>query len=270
MKKDRICKYCNTKFESAEGRVFSNHVRWCSSNTTNGDKGSAAIKLAEQRRQEAKYGPVTKFTPPCNVCGNPVEIFERQRQFPKKLKYFCSRRCSNTRIRTEESKQLSRESALRAHRRLGTRRSLRKSRCNFCGLQIQSLYYNRKFCNRACQNAEFMRLHPGYEDSLRRYRLLCKFQFSLNQFPNEFDFELIRKYGWYSAANRTNNLGGISRDHMVSVRFGFDNNIDPKILAHPANCKLVRHNDNSSKHSKCSITLDALLLRIAEWDSKYQ
>lgn len=270
MKKDRICKYCNAKFENAEGRIFSNHVRWCPANTTNGDKGSAAIKSADQKRRDSEYGPVTKFTPECNFCKTPVEVFERQLQFPKRLKYFCSRRCANTHLRSEESKQLSRESALRAHRRLGTKRSLRTAKCEFCGSQTKSLYYNRKYCNRACQNAEFMKTHPGYQDSLKRYRLLCRFQFDLKQFPNEFDFELIRKHGWYSPTNRANNLNGVSRDHMVSVRFGFDNNIDPKIIAHPANCRLVQHNDNSSKHSKCSITLDDLLQRIEEWDAKYQ
>lgn len=266
MKKDRICKYCNTKFENVEGRVFSNHVRWCPSNTTNGDKGSSAIKRAELKRQDAAYGPVAKFTPECNFCKTPVEVFERLRQFPRRLKYFCSRRCANTHFRSPESRQRARESALRAHARLGNKKP-DYANCKFCNAKIRSIL---KYCNRTCQNAEFMKTHPGYRESLKRYRLLCRFQFGLKQFPNEFDFELVRKHGWYSAANRANNLNGVSRDHMVSVRFGFDNNIDPKIIAHPANCRLVQHNDNSSKHSKCSITLDDLLRRIEEWDAKYQ
>lgn len=122
MKKDRICKYCNTKFENVEGRVFSNHVRWCPSNTTNGDKGSSAIKRAELKRQDAAYGPVAKFTPECNFCKTPVEVFERLRQFPRRLKYFCSRRCANTHFRSPESRQRARESALRAHARLGNKK----------------------------------------------------------------------------------------------------------------------------------------------------
>jgi hypothetical protein len=35
------------------------------------------------------------------------------------------------------------------------------------------------------------------------------------------------------------NLGGVSRDHMIAVRDGFNLGIDPKLLSHPANCKLT-------------------------------
>jgi hypothetical protein len=105
---------------------------------------------------------------------------------------------------------------------------------------------------------------------LNDYRLECSFSFSLQQFPDEFDFSLIEKYGWYSAKNRGNNLGGVSRDHIVSVKFGYDNGIDPKIISHPANCQLLIHNDNVSKNKKCGITLDELINKIKEWDNKYK
>ena len=57
---------------------------------------------------------------------------------------------------------------------------------------------------------------------------------------------------------------------MVSVRFGFDNKINPEIIGHPANCQLMVHNENSSKNSECSISLDELLNRIKKWDIKYK
>lgn len=100
---------------------------------------------------------------------------------------------------------------------------------------------------------------------LVRYRQLCEFKFSLNDYPDKFDFKLIGQYGWYKAKNRGNNLGGVSRDHMYSVKDGYINNVDPKIIAHPANCKLVRHYDNSKKKDKSSITLEELKKRIEEW-----
>lgn len=34
MKEDRICKYCKVEFRNVEGRVHSNHVRWCDQNPT--------------------------------------------------------------------------------------------------------------------------------------------------------------------------------------------------------------------------------------------
>lgn len=101
------------------------------------------------------------------------------------------------------------------------------------------------------------------------YRHDCAFTFALSDFPDEFDFSFIEKYGWYKAANHGNNLNGVSRDHMYSVKDGFINNVDPKIISHPANCKLVLQRYNSSKCSKSSITLEQLMDRIQKWDIKY-
>ena len=106
-------------------------------------------------------------------------------------------------------------------------------------------------------------------DTLKSYRLRCAFKFNLADYPVEFDFKLIEQYGWYSAKNRGNNLTGVSRDHLVSVRYGFDNNIPSEHLAHPANCALLRHGENVSKGIKNSITYEQLLKRIAEWDNTY-
>ena len=92
----------------------------------------------------------------------------------------------------------------------------------------------------------------------------------MNTYPNEFDFSLIEKNGWYKAKNHGDNLNGVSRDHMYSIMEGFRNNIDPDIISHPANCKLLLHNDNVSKSDNCSITIDELKKRINEWENKYK
>ena len=97
----------------------------------------------------------------------------------------------------------------------------------------------------------------------------ASFDFNLADYPEEFNFSLIEEYGWYSASNRGNNLNGVSRDHMVSVKFGYENNIDPNIISHPANCRLMRHNDNVSKNEDCSISLEELKVRIEKWNLKY-
>ena len=80
---------------------------------------------------------------------------------------------------------------------------------------------------------------------------------------------LIEKYGWYKAKNRGDNLNGVSRDHMLSVNEGFNMKIDPYLISHPANCKLMVHTDNVSKHKKSSITKEDLIERINSWDKKY-
>lgn len=100
---------------------------------------------------------------------------------------------------------------------------------------------------------------------LVRYRQLCEFKFGVRDYPKHFDLSLIEKHGWYKAKNRGNNLSGISRDHLYSVSDGFKNNIDPKIISHPANCVLVLHKENQKKHSKSKITIVELIDKIKSW-----
>ncbi len=44
---------------------------------------------------------------------------------------------------------------------------------------------------------------------------------------------------------------------------------DFSLNQHPANCNLLKHNENVSKYKSCSITLDELLTRIKMWNIKY-
>lgn len=137
--------------------------------------------------------------------------------------------------------------------------------CNYCNLPFVKERKDIKYCSSECKD-KFRRKDV---DKLRMYRLDANFKFNLADYPDEFDFTLIEKYGWYSPTNKKNNLGGVSRDHMLSVREGFEQGIDPKLLAHPANCKLMIHNENVSKHKTSSISLIELLQRIETFDKKY-
>lgn len=101
------------------------------------------------------------------------------------------------------------------------------------------------------------------------YRKMCSFNFNLADFPEEFSFDIVEKFGWYRAKNNGDNIDGVSRDHMVSIKYGFENSIDPKIISHPANCRLILQKENSSKNSKNSISLDELKEKIIFWDLKY-
>jgi len=67
--------------------------------------------------------------------------------------------------------------------------------------------------------------------------------------------------------NKDTNPDGVVRDHMVSRRYGYDNNIPPEIIGHPANCQFLSHRDNLSKGAGCSLTYEQLLTRIALWDN---
>lgn len=105
-------------------------------------------------------------------------------------------------------------------------------KCKCCENEIKS-NLRIKFCSISCKK-NFQRRNMT---EFQKYKRDCLFKFNLADYEDEFDFSLIEKYGWYKATNNGNNLDGISRDHMYSIRDGFDNNIDPKLISHPANCK---------------------------------
>lgn len=278
----RVCPHCNKEFE-CNGKVFSNHVRWCSENPNRKNLSDENFrnKLSEasNKANEEKLGTIKNFTVVCSTCGKEFVVREREKQFPKKDKYFCSRSCANKRERPQEVKDKIAKS-LKVYK--GTYGIEKK--CVICGSVIHSKSRKVRTCSKEChgilikQNAEkkmqqilekIAGTKKEYTLKLRHYRNCCAFNFALNDYPDEFEFELIRENGWYSPSNKGNNLGGVSRDHMYSVKDGFENAIPPELLAHPANCKLVIHSENSSKNRNSCITLDELKERIALWDKKY-
>lgn len=132
--------------------------------------------------------------------------------------------------------------------------------CAYCGVFHRDTV--RKYCD-------------GCTPNIRHYRSRAAFTFNVYEFPGEFDLRLIVDNGWYSPTGRSGrrskplNLEGVSRDHLYTIADGFNNRIDPALLAHPANCALVLHHQNNRKKARSSITLEVLKERIVSWNTKY-
>ncbi len=77
---------------------------------------------------------------------------------------------------------------------------------------------------------------------------------------------LLNKYGVFNTRDNKNTTGCV-RDHLLSRRYGFDNNIDPEIISHPANCEIVLNSENirRARTNDNIITLEELLERIENW-----
>lgn len=125
-----------------------------------------------------------------------------------------------------------------------------------------------KVCKEPNMIAIFGSLCDNCKGAFRVYKELCIFKFNVYDYPEHFDLALIDKFGWYAASNaKAPNLNGISRDHRISISDGFRLNIDPLIISHMANCKLVQHTVNQKKNTKSSITLNELELEIKNMSS---
>lgn len=206
----------------------------------------------------------------CPKCGNEHE----------KNGVYCSRSCANSRVWSDIDKYKMSISAKNSLKVINANTDLKKrqnisekakkqakeGRINWSGLHTPDVINKVKLTIKNKQNQWLNTLN---NENKIEYRKSCKFRFSLNDFPNEFEFNLINEYGWYKAKNKGDNLNGISRDHMYSINEGFKNLVDPYYISHPANCQLMRHGDNNKKDRKCSITLDELIDKVQKWDKKY-
>lgn len=197
----------------------------------------------------------------------------------QKTGIFCSRSCANSRgPRSEEFKQTvrlklaGRKSSEEAKikitgdnhpKRRGKNLPPLEKECLNCGKHFKHSY--KKYCSKECWKESIEVQKSAWE----KYHKECNFEFNIYDYPKYFDLTLIEKYGWYKAKNRGNNLNGISRDHIFSVKDGFMNRIDPKIVSHPANCELKRHIDNQKKRTKSFITLEELKKKIDNFNNIY-
>jgi hypothetical protein len=248
MDSNKICKYCKKTFNNLNNS-FANHVRWCKENPNRNSyrtRKVSTVILTENR--------ICKNT----RCNKEFDIEFTEGTTPKKQAY-CSRKCANSRgPRSEDFKiKVKQKLTIEPH----------KKTCPNCHVEFTTKRKDQIHCSRKCGRKS--RINYDDIDPLCLYRQRCCFQFSLNDYPNEFDFSLVERYGWYKAKNRGDNLNGVSRDHIISVKHGYINNIDPNLISHPANCQLLRHNDNVSKLDKCGMTIDDLIQKIKKWDTKY-
>ncbi len=199
------------------------------------------------------------ITKNCPKCGNKFNV-ERAihngvPHIKLKEKKFCNRKCANGHVVSNETKEKISTSLTgteqNPNRKFPYRKNYNKKiicYCKKCGKEL----------SKNCKTGLCWDCWIPNKNSYQDYKNKCQFKFNVYDYPNKFDLSLIDKYGWYLAFNRGNNLKGVSRDHVISINYGFKHNISSEIISHPANCKLILQNENSSKHVKCGMTLREL------------
>lgn len=249
-----VCENCGNEFE----KTLSEYNR----SKKNKRKHFCLLKCNnEYKKLKSKY---------CLCCNNTYFSTEKDSKF-------CSQSCSATynnknrkgekRIFSESAKKNIRIAARNRFNLNVKMISYNDSpkKCKECSNIIHFEKRNHIFCDINCKRKYDKRNMSEYQKCYRQ----CQFNFALNDFPDEFDFMLIEQHGWYQAKNHGDNLNGVSRDHMISIKYGYENNISPEIIRHPANCQLMIHNENVSKYKNCSITIEELINKISKWELKY-
>lgn len=89
------CKHCNQEFNFTRLTDKANHGKHCDYNPK---KKESYKKMAEANRKRYDYdlGEYKKFDVKCNSCNSRFLVNEREKCFPSKTRYFCSRSCANS------------------------------------------------------------------------------------------------------------------------------------------------------------------------------
>lgn len=238
----KCCPWCGIKFEVINrktGRQFGGHIVTCSKNPNR-----TAIYLAHK----------PKIFRLCEYCDKKFQV----QYFTHR---FCSQSCSaktvqKGHIHSVETKAKIRNTLKIKHALKPPKPKVTKPRksCIICGAEKPS---RKKYYCTNCRT-----------EILPAYQIASRFIFNVYDYPTWFDLDLLKKYGWYQPVNRGNNLKGVSRDHRLSVIQGFHQGIEPQLLAHPANCRLILHSENQRKRQKSSLTLEELKQDILKFEQE--
>jgi hypothetical protein len=85
------CKHCNKKFGYNTTSEKANHSRWCDKNPSRGNGSHLFVRGIVN-----KFGELKQFEVTCGWCSKIFSVTEREKLFPKKERYFCTRSCANS------------------------------------------------------------------------------------------------------------------------------------------------------------------------------
>lgn len=91
-------------------------------------------------RADNKYGILKTFKVNCKKCNNEFEVEEREKLFPKKEFYNCSRSCANKREHSKETKEKIRNSL----------KIINLENCEYCKIIFNKKRKNQRFCSVSC------------------------------------------------------------------------------------------------------------------------
>jgi predicted nucleic acid-binding Zn ribbon protein len=253
-----ICQCCSKLFAPKAGSTG----KFCSLNCSS--------KFNSEQRKNQNYNNYLLHPKLCLHCSNPISFKY------KNINSFCSKSCAA--IFNNNSKDWSKiKTGPKPGLKIKDKKQKQiKSKNKEITFDIEGPFTKIYLCTCKITGMKWYSktiktIHPSAINSKKLYSYQCRFNFSISKYPKWFSkaSSLIKLYGWYSAANRGNNLNGCSRDHLYSILDGYKNKVDPKILSHPANCEIKSHKENQKKKSKSSITLDELLVRIKLFEESY-
>ena len=138
------CRFCNQEFEFEKQQQFASHSANCLDNPSLKNKG---LKIKENN---AKKNPIQNYKFNCKACSKEYSLELKLTEFNKgNYKKYCSRKCANSHMRTEESKLKTSNTMKDYHLKNLKIKIQKKSVCVVCGNEFNYVW-NRKTCSSTC------------------------------------------------------------------------------------------------------------------------
>ena len=268
---EHICPYCHETF-SMNSKSFANHVRWCKKNPRYEE-----IKESTYQKNSKKRIERFDFIVFCENCNKQYTVNCTKKEFEsKKYRKTCSNKCSHEltikKAKNDKYKKISESLKKRffeTHENYNIENHGYEKVCPLCKKIFFSIKKNKICCSKKCANDLRHIKYVESKDIKYIYKKQCKFNFALNEYPEFFNFSLIKEHGWYKAVNHGNNLNGVSRDHIISINEGYKQKIDPYFISHPCNCEIITQHDNAKKHTNSNLTFEKLKEKILKFEKVY-
>jgi len=196
----------------------------------------------------------------CKYCGIIMQLFLTETTYKNKLRHsngykeYCSFSCSSkSHIRTKEwNKKISESNTGKSfseeHRRKIGIAGIGRIPWNK-GL---SKYTDDRLMIISKQNSESTRLqlmqrygYISYEDYLQKLPTRYRYYTLVRTISEKQPLHLLENFD--KPRGRAGKSGMYHLDHMISINYGFKNNIDPKIIGHISNLQFITWQENLQK-----------------------
>jgi len=150
-------------------------------------KLSNSSRIATNNVLDLKYGKIEEHTYNCIKCENKVKIKHRANIIINVEKVFCSRKCANSRIQTEEINK----------KRSITLTKLTKplviKECKYCKTIFETKNKHKIFCSRSCVMKHYVSTERGKE----RYRQMGLHLSKIRAKRSKNEIMFANLCGWY-------------------------------------------------------------------------
>lgn len=174
---------------------------------------SCQNKHQNSGRSDKKYGEYKKFKVKCFKCGKNFDVVEREKLFPKKEKYYCSRGCANSKIWDEEDKKKKSDAIKKTLDRLDKRAKYVTSICKNCDKEfVHFKRRNRIFCSRNCVTLYY---NENTNRCVRGGLKSCEIQSYIRRSKNEILFANLCKNHFKKVKTNESIFNGWDADVII-------------------------------------------------------